>query len=150
MFVRNSLLTVAVLLAAAGSASTARAQWDPLTGIKTGPGSDVEGSALYVGPQLWVQGGILDFLGDAAINGPVLIEEQNGWGAPIVNIAGTFNMNGPSFRVLNGARFTVNGATPGTVNTAVLEVGGGSQVTIGSAIVGNGLLINGVGSRLSL
>jgi len=110
----------------------ALAQWDPLAGIKTGSGNEIESSSLYVGPQLQVLGGTLDFLGDATISGPVLLEEQNGWGAPIVTVAGTFNMNGPSFRVLNGAMFIVNGADPGTVSTGILEIAGGSQAQLGT------------------
>lgn len=78
--IRSAGVLLLLELALVGPSSIAKAAWNSLTGIKDGSDHATEYSTLWTGPQLAAFGGILDFSGSAAVNGPVMLQEQNGWG----------------------------------------------------------------------
>jgi hypothetical protein len=146
---RNARLVPLVVVLQFVSLIYAKGAWSPLTGVKDGSDAAVEASAVYVGPQLSVRGGSLDFLHSATINGPVSLQELNNWGDPVVNVAGAFNVNGPSMNILDGAQLKVNGAAPGTVSVGSVTLNGGSHATIGAlTATGGDVLIGGTGTSL--
>jgi T5SS/PEP-CTERM-associated repeat protein len=144
--VQNTL--VLLLFVWTGYTGVATAGWDPITGVKDGNDHATESSILWTGTQLAAFGGILDFVGSASVNGPILLQEQNGWSDPIVNVASSLYMIGTDMSLLDGAQLTVQGATPGMIQTATLTILGGSSATVGSMSVSNDVRVSGMGSNL--
>lgn len=134
----------------------ARAGWSSPVGVKVGNDSAVEAANPNVASQLIVQRGSCGFLGSASIHGPVTIREQNGWGSPVVTVAGTFEVAGGNLAVANsaasihtfsnfqqiGGRFQItDGAsfqTDGTFDYSgeQFEVTGGSTLSVGNLTSG--------------
>src|SRR5437764_13460281 len=78
-------LAMASFPAVLGESSTpVDAAWDPINGIKTESDTVFESNPNYFGPQLLAAGGALNFGGSAASNGSITLQQQNGWGNPLV------------------------------------------------------------------
>ncbi len=149
--VRPSVVrTAAALALSAGLCTPAHAVWNPITGIKTGSDTASEASLLWIGPQLWALGGVLNFLNSASVADSIYLQQQSGWSNPTVNVAGALDANLSTFELYDGATLAVNGAAPGTVTTDLAFVFGGSQATIGSMVVHQGAQLSGMASRLHL